>query len=273
MKLHIITVSTDIYNLFIPNMIKSLKNLLKLKEYGYDMNFLLISDDSSSLANWPYSSNDITCEHMHTCNFPYPFNSYLKFHIIKDAIDYLHYNDDDKFIFVDADSIFRKCKSDFYDRLHSMLSMDKLHFALHPWRINDPFNSENSKNRYSCTYIANYDVKKYVQASFVMGSLRLLKTLTSNMEHWFKESYKERRIPYLIDQSVVNKVIDEDSSFCEFDYFIYTHDFFKIQGADKYIDKYISNISTCGDSYHIDNYPNIFVFQKYDPIKEEKRLF
>ena len=50
-------------------------------------------------------------------HFPYPFNSYLKPYIVKNALEYYNCHDDDYMMYVDADTIIRKC-----DNLHIRLS-------------------------------------------------------------------------------------------------------------------------------------------------------
>lgn len=273
--LFIITVATDVYKAYLKNLCYSLKNIIPMKMLGYDLHFLLLTDDDNALQDvMKYDEFDYLVHHI--VNLPYPWNTGFKFHVMDDCIKRMKLDPDAHFIFVDVDSLFRKMNEHFYERLDSLLDEDVARFAWHPWRIYDPgkFNYEQTNNSKSCTYIepSKYVNERFVQASFMMGSLKHIDELVTKLDVWFRKMYAERRIPYLGEQSIINKILSEDLTYAKVDPYIFSHYKIAMDNTQTFVDNFQNGLSSCNDTFFINNYQNMFVFQKYDATMKTKRI-
>ena len=271
-KIYIFTIATDIYKGYIPFLEASLANLSPLSKV-FDVELILISD-RDCISETPH-------KYLHICNMPYPFNTYHKFDYIHDAISFLNLQDDAYFIYVDADSIFRKMEPNFYTRtLPNLLDNGKITLARSPWRLTSVTRNENYGCKGTPSYIERLDSRNnYAQASMFMGSIKKFEEVYPLIYGLMTSHIKERRehpsLPLMFDQSIINKVANTHNEFFSFDDLIFNiyedlsleeKEFLKTSYKEK-------NLVKCNKTYHMNKYSNIFVIQKFNQgIKKEKRL-
>jgi len=145
-KIYVFTIATDMYKGYIPFLEASLANLSPLSKV-FDVELILISD-IDCISETPH-------KYLHICNMPYPFNAYHKFDYIHDAISFLNLEEDGYFIYVDADSIFRKMEVDFYEKtIPQLLCNNTLTLARSPWRFTKIIQYENDNCKGTPSYIS-----------------------------------------------------------------------------------------------------------------------
>ena len=90
-----------------------------------------------------------------------------------------------------------------------------------------------------------------------------------------KEDRKHPSIPYIFDQSIINKIANTNKEHFSFEDLIFNlydsvslddKDFLKTSYKEK-------NLVSCNNTYRLNNFNNIFVIQKFNQeIKKAKRL-
>lgn len=267
--LNLFTIATDMYNQYIPFLVKSLENL-KL-----DFRFILMSDKD---IQYEGESEYI---YYHIANLPYPFILYHKIDYIYDCINYNNIPLTDSFMFVDADTIFRKMPDVFWKNIDKMLSTDMLYFPRSPFYIDGIPEWENYNNKGNCCYIEDIDIKKYVQTSLFFGSIKQLEWLYNEcynlVTRMTKDDRRNPRVPYIFDQSIVNKLIsikENEKRFVIEDFIFNAYNVDVIHDSD-FVNKTFNDISYKYKDvdYFINDHPQIFVLQKFNrEIKDDKRL-
>jgi len=270
--INVFTIATDVYIKYIPTLKKSLCNFMP---EGEQIRFILIADTQC-----------VDCDiYYHICNLPYPFNTYHKIDYIIDCIKTFNIDRSEYFVYVDADTCFRKMSDDFWNTtFKNIMSTNKLCFTRSPWKFHDFLDNENINSSIHCKecYINTNDYKRHnwVQTSFFMGPIS--KLMGDFFNKWIEiitNCTKQHRItpviPYIFDQSVINKIISIDYNKYIIDDFIfnaYAVDF--VNNEDYLITDFSDkNLKTCDNRYELNKFSNIFLFQKFNTdIKESKRL-
>ena len=265
---NIFTVATDIYKKYIDVLYKSLVNVYPNEE----KRFILIADK-------PCCDCDI---YYHICNLPYPFNTYHKIEYIADCINSYNIHKDEKFIFVDADSCFRIMPSDFWSTFDKFIDTNKLIFTKSPWQNTDIPNIENNHHKDYCheLYIDNLNPKLWTQTSFFAGKINKFLDLSLVYFEYVTNCTKLHRhvpcMPYMSDQTIMNKIISLNYSDYIIDDFIYNGYEFSFVDNDEYLRNDFRNkeYCNCGKTYELNKYhPYIFIIQKFNnDIKSSKRL-
>ena len=249
--LYICILATSTYKEYLKFFIKSLPNL-KLKNFNTKL--IIISDKKQydEYLYYPIS------------HFPYPFNSYLKPYIVKNALEYYNCHDDDYMMYVDADTIIRKC--DNFDYFENCLLTNKMIFSISPWSHQYNYGYENNlcKNNYPEVYINNFQPEDFIQASFFSGNIKAYNNfcqLCFDLTLEFTKDWKNKRIPPMFDQSIITKIIyDNKELYIKDDFIVSTLDHYTIEDSNNIIlkDMYLYN------SFITKDYPYIFLIQKFN---------
>ena len=118
--LYILILATSLYNNYLPFFFGTLK-FLKLKHFNI---IPIVISDRKYLDHKYYP----------IAHFPYPFNTYLKSFIIKNALKYYNCDKNDYTMYIDADTMIRKKNN--YDNFEQYLLNDKMLFSISPWTFN-----------------------------------------------------------------------------------------------------------------------------------------
>ena len=256
--LYICILATFLYNNYLPYFIKSLKHFYLP---NFSIKVIIISDKKQYDEYLYYPIG----------HFPYPFNTYLKSFIIQNALEYYNCSEDDYIMYVDADTIIRKL--DNYIFIEELLSQNKLWFTISPWS-NFQYTYENDilKKNYPEVYIQNIQKQEFIQSSFWMGNIKLYNNfckLCFSIELEFTKDWKNKRIPPMQDQSIITKIIHNNKDIYKVDYFIFNY--YKNITLDD-IHNYYNNTITCNNTFNINQYPYIFLIQKFNQdIKKSLR--
>lgn len=268
--INIFTIATDIYKVYIPILKKSLSNFTPKNE---QIRFILISDKMCCNCDIYY----------HICNLPYPFNTYHKLDYIIDCINENHINKSDYFIYVDADTYFRKMPDDFWNiTFKELINTHKLCFANSPWKYTAIPKIENNFTEFHCqeVYVKNLNTKtNWIQASFFMGPIyAIYGEFYNKWNEIITNCTKNHRqypvIPYIYDQSVINKIISLNYSKYIIDDFIFNAYDIDVIHNNEYITNDLKsyNLITANNSYSLNNYEKIFLIQKFNQELKTKRL-
>ena len=215
-KIHIITVSTGIYNNFLKDFVNSVFKVLVPKLSKFDIDLVIISDDNYIHENKQYNNK---IKNYHIVNTIYPLVTFNKFLYIFDTYKVFNYDLSDKFIFVDVDSLFVK-ESNYDDIISDILNYDMI-FSLSPWvchplaikhRNYNISIAENPKEG-SAGYRKNVSKNNFIQSSFLISdgiSLCKLNDVIYNYASFdLNNNIKERYIPEMNEQAYINKFLDE----------------------------------------------------------------
>lgn len=265
--INIFTIATDVYGQYLPTLKKSLANFNPQEQ----IRFILLADK-------PYIDYDI---YYHICNLQYPFNTFHKVDYIIDCINEFDIDKNEYFIYVDADTCFRKMPEQFWNNtFSSIMNSDKLCFACSPWKFtNILFENDLSKDSCPEAYVSNKPIQ-WIQASFFMGPIN--KLFDKFYNEWNKiitNCIKNHRdypvLPHMFDQSVINKILSLNYDDYIIDDFIFNGYGMNLLYNDEYLISDFSdkNLINCKCTYSLNDYPNIFLFQKFNnEIKLSKRL-
>lgn len=260
-NLYIITIATSAYNKYLTYLIYSLQHF---KLHQFNIKLIIISDEYNYKSYLYYP----------IAHFPYPFNLYLKPLIIQNALSYFNISDNEYMMYVDADTYIREL--DNYNTFEKSLLTNKMIFSISPWCNSNNFNFENSlnKDKYKEVYIENIKRTDFIQTSFFGGNIKSFNDFCGKyfeLQQIFTKDWVNKRIPPMIDQSIITKIIYGDNDNYIKDYFIvndyntYTLD--NIKEEIKLPRKY------CNDTFDIISYPNIFLIQKFNPEIKSKIRF
>jgi len=265
--INIFTIATDVYGQYMSTLKKSLINFNPQDQ----IRFILVADN-------PYIDCDI---YYHICNLPYPFNAYHKIDYIIDCIKEFDINQNEYFIYVDADTCFRKMSEQFWNNTFALLvNSNKLCFANSPWKFtNITYENDKAKKRCFDVYVSNKTIR-WVQTSFFMGPINKLFGKFYNewnkiITNCTKNHRSNPMVPYIFDQSVINKILSLNYNDYIIDDFIFNGYNMNLIYSDEYLTNDFSdrNLVTCENTYSLNNYPNIFLFQKFNTeLKSSKRL-
>lgn len=214
MKIHVFTIATGIYSLYLPYLAKSLNNIYPTMEKTFnvisDCEFRLCLSDE--IYNEYKESN-----YCHIANLPYPFVTYFKTQFVCDMIMEKKYSLDDYFIFCDADSYFIKKEGGYYEKI---FTDGKLHCAISPWiddENRDIVKEETINNKNSKSYfgeVDKYSFPNYIQASLFFGKIEkllevnkyIMSIIASDKNGYANMGY----IPTMADQTLLNKYVYEN---------------------------------------------------------------
>ena len=279
MKLHVITIATGIYNIYLNDLINSIFNVLQkeLLKFNIDIDINIISDKNYISENSKYNN---IIKNYHIINMPYPLVNLSKLLYIYDVYKVNNYDLNDKFIYVDADSYFIS-DCDYSTIVNDILDNDMV-FAISPWIWDKELSSsdnyvislcENPKYN-SASYRKNPVNKNFSQTSFFSTSGLMLNKLNNIIYNYvsldLNINVNNRYIPKMSEQSYINKFLDEqlnnnniliNNCKIKVDKYIF----------DDYSDLYINNPKKCKD--YINKFSNkIFVIQKMKyHLKDKKR--
>ena len=277
MKLHVITIATGVYNIYLNDLINSIFNILQkeLLKFNIDIDINIISDKNYISENGEHNN---IIKNYHIIDMPYPLIPLSKLLYIYDAYKVNNYDLNDKFIYVDADSYFIS-DCDYSTIVNDILDNDMV-FAISPWIWDKELSSyyaislcENPKYN-SASYRKNPVNKNFSQTSFFSTSGLMLNKLNNIIYNYvsldLNINVNNRYIPKMSEQSYINKFLDEQLNNNNI-----LIDDCKIK-VDKYIfndysDLYINNPKKYKD--YINKFSNkIFVIQKMKyHLKDKKR--
>lgn len=277
MKLHVITIATGVYNIYLNDLINSIFNVLQkeLLKFNIDIDINIISDKNYISEN---SEHNNIIKNYHIIDMPYPLIPLSKLLYIYDVYKVNNYDLNDKFIYVDADSYFIS-DCDYSTIVNDILDNDMV-FAISPWIWDKELSSyytislcENPKYN-SASYRKNPVNKNFSQTSFFSTSGLMLNKLNNIIYNYvsldLNINVNNRYIPKMSEQSYINKFLDEQLNNNNI-----LIDDCKIK-VDKYIfndysDLYINNPKKYKD--YINKFSNkIFVIQKMKyHLKDKKR--
>jgi hypothetical protein len=256
-NLYIITLATSRYNEYLPFFFESLK-FLKLETLN--IHPIVISDKK-------YTGYD----YYPIAHFPYPFGSYLKLFITQHALEYYGCDTNDYMMFVDADTMMRNLNN--YNFLEEYLLSGKMLFSISPWSIFD-YSSENSllRENYTEIYISNIKPSDFLQTSFFSGKISSFYNFNKKAFDLIQEltkDWKNKRIPPMIDQSIITKIVHNNPN-------LYIKDYFLVNDYSSYKITDIDNIPDreyyCNNTFKLSNYKTVFLIQKFNPeIKKNIR--
>lgn len=249
--LYICIIATSRYKDYLPFFINSLSNF-KLKKF--DVKLIIIADQKQYYDYLYYP----------IAHFPYPYNSYLKTCIIQNALEYHNCLIEDYMMFIDADTIIRKC--DDFDYFEEFLLTNKMIFSISPWAFHPNYGYENSlcKDNYKEVYIENFYPSDFIQASFFAGNIQAYYDFSKKYFDLcleFTKDWINKRIPPLIDQSIINKIIYDNKE-------LYIKDSFIITTLDHYTIEESNNIilkdTYSAGSFIVKDHPHAFLIQKFN---------
>ena len=279
MKLHVITIATGVYNIYLNDLVNSIFNVLQKELLKFDINIdiNIISDKNYISENSEYNN---IIKNYHIINMPYPLVPLNKLLYIYDVYKVNNYDLNDKFIYVDADSYFIS-DCDYSTIVNDILDNDMV-FAISPWIWDKELSSsdnyvislcENPKYN-SASYRKNPVNKNFSQTSFFSTTGLILNKLNNIIYNYvsldLNINVNNRYIPKMFEQSYINKFLDEqlnnnniliDDCKIKVDKYIF----------NDYLDLYTNNHKKYKD--YINKFSNkIFVIQKMKHhLKDKKR--
>lgn len=220
MKLHIITIATGVYNVYLNDLINSIFNVLQKELLKFDIKFdidiNIISDKEYISENNEYNN---IIKNYHIINLPYSIFPLIKLLYIYDVYKVNNYDLNDKFIFVDADSYFIS-DCDYSAIVSDILNNDMV-FAISPWIYDQQLNpsygydiSSNENPKYNSAGYRKKPVKEnFSQTSFFSSTGLMLNKLNNIIYNYasldLNKNVKERYIPCMLEQAYINKFLDE----------------------------------------------------------------
>lgn len=270
-NLYIITQATSIYNDYLPYLFKSLSNI-GLSNI-WDLHLIVMSDKEP---DFKFVPNKIDKKiYYHIVDFPYCFNLYLRPNIIYDFFKENNFDvNNDYFLFVDVDTIFRN--GNYYKKIEHDLLTNKMIFSISPW-FNHDYTTENDvcKNKYNEICIVKIEPKDYLQLSFFAGQINAFNKFFEdykNLQIKLISNWEEKKIPPMNDQSIITYLVWKNkykNIYIKDNYIINIYQDLELKNIKK---KFI-NVSTCNNTFNINDYPNIFLIQKFNTyIKESIRI-
>jgi hypothetical protein len=215
MKLHIVTLATGVYNVYLDELIDSIFKVLPEKLKGFELDVNVIADTDYVSPNEEYNKH-IT--NYHIVNMPYPLIALHKFIYIYDMYIRNNYDPTEKFLFIDADSVFISEAN--YDKIINDIMEYDLIFSISPWSCgplnegywNDITNRENPKPT-SVGYRPNPVRENFIQTSFLVGNALSLKKLNNLVYKYasidLNSELTNRYLPEYVEQAYTNKILDE----------------------------------------------------------------
>ncbi len=270
-NLYILTSATVSYNNYLPFLFKSLSNI-KLSDI-WNLNLIVMSDKEPDFSIVPENINKKI--YYHIVHYPYAFNIYLYPNIIYDFIIENKLSNNDYILYIDADTIFRN--GDYYRKFENDLLSNKMIFSISPWFITSQYNYENNickENGYLEVYIENMINTDFIQTSVFAGQINIFKEFFKNeyekMQTKLIKNWINKKMLPMNDQSLINYIVAKNR-----ENYIKDNYIFNLYQDINLNDVYNSfkNSVSCWKSFKIDNYPNIFLIQKFNTyIKEQERL-
>ena len=270
-KINIFIIATNKYNEYLTYLYPTLENLFPMLE----KHIYLIGDK-----NIPYTLNDnIKYNYFHITNLPYPFITYNKLIYICDCIKEYNINKDEYFIYIDADSYILQMNEEYWLKLLTIIEDNKICFAISPWapRKNIGYecgNWENENNTKSASYIMNKNLNDYVQTSLFFGKINSFIDFTNKTLKYMISDSNNKIIPYIYDQSLINKVIFDDHYYCNKNYYILN--FYDNININEMYENVISHITLYIHDKLInynDHKDTIFCVQKFNQYIKESQKF
>ena len=205
-----------------------------------------------------YEYNNIKYKYFHITDLPYPFINYNKVNYICDCIKEFNIDENDYFIYLDADSIILEMPNKYWDDLIYIINENKICFSLNPWGY--IIDEHNEENKYSCTYLKHLENRnKFIQFSMFFGLIYKLFDLQQKMNYYINLDSQNKVISKLYDESVINKIIIDDNYECYLNNYMITY--FKNLNENNQLDKLEETINVI--SYK-DKKDIIFCVQKFN---------
>ena len=258
--LYLCTTSTSNYNGYLPYFFTSLCNFIL---QNFKIYLILISDKRPNFSKVP---KNIEAKLFYPiAHFPYPFNAYLKPLIIQNALQYFNVNNNSYMMFVDVDTIVRKC--DNFNNFENCLLSNKMIFTISPWSTHNNYTRENNlcKDNYPEVYIYNIQRHNFLQSSFFAGNVGTYNQFCKEFFDFqleFTKDWQNKRIPPMIDQSIITKMVYDSPEKYITDFFI-TNDYNDYDNIEIAKDIPIYQ-RYCDNTFDISDKPNIFLIQKFN---------
>jgi len=266
-KINIFVVSTGIYNTYINALIKSIDNFKKY--WNGDIKTILISDVNNQNFDINY----------HIPQLPYSLILLGRIHYIKDILNMYSIDENEIMMCLDVDSVFRKMPQNFYFVLENYINTNKMCFARSPHIYNHVVENENTFHISELHMYNNLD--KYVQTSLFFGKISAFNKFYIQYVKLEKtymysgNSNSKHKIPIMHDQTIINKIILDNINDYIIDDFIFNGYQFDFINTDDYLtnDFTDKDYACANETYHLNNYNNIFIIQKFNnDIKQPIRL-
>jgi hypothetical protein len=262
--LHVLTICTGTYKIFINEFIYSLTNIK-----NFNINLHILTDDTNYLdenIKKFLEKNNIIYNTYFTYNMPYRYAVLFKFHfIVQHTINII--NENSKFIFVDIDSKFI---SDIPNDInHYKLCFNRSSWVAAKFNVDEKYNYIENHNISDRNILVNESDKYYnfigadeyyCQSSFIMGTYKYLIELNLYMMNIIaKQSYyTDIQIPILHDQTLINCYVRDNINNNDICYRCYCCNVY-----DNDMNKY---------DYYKNTYNECFIMQKFcDLLKKNKK--
>ena len=261
-NLYIIIQSTSNYNEYLIYLFKSLSNI-RLSNI-WNLHLIVMSDKEPNFNLVPNNINKKIYNHI--VHYPYPFNAYLFPNIIYDFIINNNLNDDDYILKVDSDTIFRN--GNYYNKFENDLLTNKMIFTISPWiKIGGGFNENNicKESGYEEIYIENMELEDHLQLSFFAGQIKSFKDFFKNKFEKLQidliKDWKCKKIPPMNEQSLICYIVSKNKEkYIKDNYVINLYKDIELDD----INNEFNHILGCYNTFNIDDYPNIFLIQKFN---------
>lgn len=164
---------------------------------------------------------------IHMPNYPFGFDIY-KYYLLYDIMQFNQDPEDTLYVMLDPDSYILPKSKEWWEDINQQVNKDhKVRLTIHPCAPIDGVDNpktirhdvklENMLNHKNFFYIYEPDYTKWVQSSFLMCAMNQMDTFmdeyTAMMRVMVKESMAFPYIPYMYDQSILNKMVINNDSY------------------------------------------------------------
>ena len=198
--LYVFTVATNIYINYLEYQIKTYKHLFP----NINKKFIWFTDDVNKCQELAQKYNyDIDV--VKITPLVYPFNTLFKTNYITDYSKTHSLKKDDIIIFIDADTIFVKRESRFWEKLLNDIKTFDCIFSISPWIFDNIHISE--QDNYICNIPLNFSKRNYIQDSFFIFKNGIMQEWQIQYDYYLREYTLQKRLPIMQDQTLLNYLI------------------------------------------------------------------